>query len=66
MGKIEKLELEVKSLSPAELAAFRAWYEEFDAENWDKQIEADALAGKLDKRVAQAIADYKGGKAKSI
>lgn len=66
MTKIQKLESDVKSLSPPELAAFRAWYEKFDAKNWDKQIEADAAAGKLDKRAAQAIADYNAGKAKSI
>ena len=66
MTKIQRLESEVKSLSPQELATFRAWYEEFDAENWDKQIEADAAAGKLDKLAAQAIADYNTGKAKSI
>ena len=66
MTKIQRLESEVKSLSPQELATFRAWYEEFDAENWDKQIEADAAAGKLNKLAAQAIADYNTGKAKSI
>ena len=66
MTKIQRLESEVKSLSAQELAAFRAWYEKFDAENWDKQIEADAEAGKLDKLAAQAIADYNTGKAKSI
>ena len=66
MSKIQRLESEVKSLSAQELAAFRAWYEKFDAENWDKQIEADAAAGKLDKLAAQAIADYNTGKAKSI
>ena len=66
MTKIQRLESEVKSLSAQELAAFRAWYEKFDAENWDKQIEADAEAGKLDKLAAQAIADYYTGKAKSI
>ena len=66
MSKVQKLETEVKSLSPAELAAFRAWYEAFDAENWDQQIAADQTAGKLDRRAAQAIADYQAGKAKAI
>lgn len=66
MRKIQKLELEVKSLSPPELVAVRAWYEEFDAESWDKQIKADAAAAKLDERATQAIADYKVGKATSI
>ena len=61
MTKIQRLESEVKSLSAQELATFRVWYEKFDAESWDKQIEADAAAGKLDKLAAQAIADYNTG-----
>jgi len=34
-------------LSTAELAAFRNWFREFDAEAWDRQIEEDAKSGKL-------------------
>jgi hypothetical protein len=30
-----------------ELAEFRKWYAEFDAQAWDRQFEADVKAGKL-------------------
>ncbi len=44
----------------------RAWFVEFDARVWDAQIEADAKAGKLDGLVAEALADYKAGKAREL
>jgi hypothetical protein len=46
--KIEKIGREIQGFSPTELAAFRKWFHDFDAEAWDRQIEEDAQAGKLD------------------
>jgi hypothetical protein len=66
MGKIEHIEQEIASLSPEELAVFRRWYAAFDADAWDRQIEADAKAGKLDALVAEARADYASGKAREL
>ncbi len=37
------------------------WYEPFDVEVWDQQIEADMTAGTLDVSEA-AIADHKAGR----
>jgi hypothetical protein len=47
MDKIEKIGREIREFSPTELAAFRKWFHDFDAEAWDRQIEADVQAGKL-------------------
>jgi len=66
MGKLEELEQRIKSLPPDELSRFRAWFLEFDHQVWDRQIEADAKAGKLDRLVNEATADYKAGKARGI
>jgi hypothetical protein len=55
MSKIEQIELAVKELSAEELAAFRAWFSEFDADAWDRQFEADAKAGKLDALAERAF-----------
>jgi hypothetical protein len=57
MSTIEELEAAVKQLSPEDRAAFRAWFAEFDAEEWDRQLEADVAAGRLDRLVAEAIKD---------
>ena len=66
MTEVEKLEKKIEGLSPEELAKFRSWFIEFDARAWDRQIEADSKAGKLDHLVNSAIADYKSGKSKEI
>lgn len=48
MSKVEKIESDVESLSPGELARFREWFLEHDWAAWDRQLESDAVAGKLD------------------
>jgi hypothetical protein len=55
MSKVEAIEQQIKKLSPAELAAFRAWYVAFDAEAWDRQFEADVQTGKLDALADKAL-----------
>lgn len=45
---VEDLESHVSSLSADELARFSQWFEEFMADQWDRQIEQDMLAGRLD------------------
>ena len=44
----EEIEKAVADLPPGELKKFRAWYEKFDSEAWDEQIQKDVKAGKLD------------------
>lgn len=63
---IYEIEQAISDLSPKELARFRAWFEKFDALNWDKQFEADAKAGKLDKIAEKALTEYRVGKAKEL
>ena len=64
MGAIEKLELLVKSLSPEDLAKFREWFAEFDAQIWDRQIESDAAAGKLDRLIDESMAEHRENKSR--
>ena len=66
MGKIEKIEAEVKSLTPAERAAFRAWYHAFESDGWDDEIEADAASGRLSRIAEASLAEYKRGEAKAL
>ena len=66
MSELDQLEQRIQNLSPDELAKFRAWFIEFDHLIWDRQIEADSKAGKLDGLIADALADYKAGKAREI
>ena len=66
MSEVEQLERRIENLPPADLAKLRAWFYELDARVWDDQIEADQKAGKLDGLLAEALADYKAGKARDL
>lgn len=66
MTKVEKIEQEVRQLSERELASFRAWFSEFDAASWDRQIEADATAGRLDPFADAALADHAAGRSRKL
>ena len=66
MSDVEQLEDRIQHLSPQDLAKFRAWFFEFDARVWDQQIEADLRAGKLNGLVADALAEYKAGRAREL
>ncbi len=66
MGKIEKIEQDIQALSPEELAQFRAWFLEYDWAIWDRQIERDADAGRLDDLATRALRDHAAGKTTPI
>jgi hypothetical protein len=66
MVSVKELEKAVTDLPADKLAEFRAWFESFDATQWDKQIEEDARSGKLDQVAEKAIKDYGKGKAKPL
>ena len=66
MRKVSDLERQVKSLSADELASFRRWFAEFDAEAWDRQFEADARSGKLDALAGRARQSHAAGKSSKL
>ncbi len=66
MSKVESLEDEVARLTPQELAAFREWFAKYDADAWDRQIESDVRAGKLDRLAAEALAAHDRGQTKGM
>ncbi|RUX00429.1 MULTISPECIES: hypothetical protein [unclassified Mesorhizobium] len=66
MTKLEQIEKSITELSPEELKAFAAWFEALQADIWDRQIEADVKAGRLDKLVAEARAEIAAGKLRDL
>ncbi|MGZ8243053.1 hypothetical protein [Methylomagnum sp.] len=52
---VEELEREVSQLPPSELKQFSEWFDEFKADQWDKQIEEDILAGRFDSIAQQVL-----------
>jgi hypothetical protein len=62
MSTVEEIEFAVRQLPPDELARFRAWFAEFDSSGWDRQIEADVAAGRLDSLAEEALKDLREGR----
>jgi len=63
---VEEIEKVVAELPPNQLKRFRSWYEKFDSNAWDKQIENDIASGKLDALAEAALADHKAGKTQRL
>jgi hypothetical protein len=51
----QEIENAVSKLSTADLSIFREWFEQFDAEAWDKQFAEDVTAGRLDVLADEAL-----------
>ncbi|WP_017661482.1 hypothetical protein [Baaleninema simplex] len=66
MKTLQEIEQAVTELSPEELAAFRAWFAEFDAENCDRQLEEDVAAGRLDALRDRALQQYRDGECRDL
>ena len=66
MGAVEQAESTDSQLSAEELRQFRAWFEELDADQWDREFEEDAKSGKLDGLAARAIEDFHAGRCKEL
>lgn len=54
MITLEEIEKAIENLSPEDFARLREWVLEKDWAEWDKQIEADSDAGKLDFLIKEA------------
>ena len=66
MTKLEKIEQDIASLTPGEVAKLARWFAEFQADVWDKQIEDDAKSGRLDSLADQALASHHAGKTRQL
>jgi len=66
MTKVQEIEQQISHLTPEELAAFRKWFVDFDAEIWDRQLESDVQEGKLDALARRALRDHAEGKSTKL
>lgn len=48
MTQIDAIQAEIESLSREDFVRLRDWIAERDWQNWDRQIEQDSSAGRLD------------------
>jgi len=59
---VNDLQDAIAQLSTEDLERFSQWFEEFLADQWDRRIEADILAGRLDSAGDQADEDFEAGR----
>ncbi|MBF0275875.1 MAG: hypothetical protein HQK84_11650 [Nitrospinae bacterium] len=66
MSTVEEIEAAIEALPKTEYVSLRNWFIERDWEKWDKQIEIDSKAGKLDFLVKEALAEKAEGNLKNL
>lgn len=63
---VEKIEEQIAQLDNASFSKLRDWFIEFDQSRWDKQIETDSNAGKLDFLINAALVEHQAGKTRDL
>lgn len=66
MISIEVLEKQITELDNESFLKLRDWFIEFEQSRWEKQIEADSNAGKLDFLIDAALAEHQAGKTRNL
>jgi hypothetical protein len=63
---VQEIEAAILELPPHDLAKLAEWFEEYRADEWDRQIAADAEAGRLDALIRGAEGDIAAGRARPL
>ena len=63
---IEELQTAVARLPAQELDRFSRWFEEFLADEWDRRIEGDIRAGRLNPAGRRAEEDFEAGRCTTL
>ena len=66
MSKLDELKAEIESLPSEEFSEIFRWLSEKDWQRWDKDIEADSQAGKLDFLLDEAREEKAKGTLKDL
>ena len=66
MSTVHEIQNAVRQLSNEDLTAFRDWFAEFDAAMWDKKLEDDVAAGRLDALADEALRDLREGRSTDL
>jgi hypothetical protein len=59
---VREIEDAIASLPPTEIAKLAKWFEEFQTQIWDQQIERDLKSGRLDPLLEEAKQDLESGR----
>ena len=62
MASISEIQAAIQALSEDDFEAFSSWFDQFEEERWDRQIERDQKSGPLRDLADKARSDFKAGK----
>ena len=66
MTRIAKIQEEILALSETDYLQLKQWFDELEWDKWDRQIEEDSNAGKLDFLIAEAREAKEKGTLKNL
>ena len=66
MDRLAEIKAAIERLPASDVRQLHEWIADLCWEEWDREIEEDAKAGRLDKLVEQAMADLHSGKCKPL
>ena len=66
MSEVEAIETRIRNLNPQDFSCLREWFHEFENQCWDQQIASDYKAGKFNKLIDKARAEFAQGKAREL
>ena len=66
MSTVAEIESALQKIPVDDARKVADWLQHYLDEKWDRQIDADIAAGKLDKLADEALEDYKAGRVKPL
>jgi len=66
MSTVAEIENALQALPVDDARKIAGWLQDYLDEKWDRQIDADIAAGKLDKLADQALEDSRAGRVKPL
>ena len=66
MTTIAEIQEAVRALPEGEFGTFASWFDEYEEERWDRQIERDRESGPLRDLMEKARADFAAGKSSRL
>ena len=66
LSTVPEIERAIDSLTPDQREELYAWLDEHYLQSGDMQLKAAIEAGRLDERIARALADHKAGRTEPL
>jgi hypothetical protein len=62
MTTVTEIQKAIQGLPEEEFEAFSSWFEQYEEQRWDRQIERDQKSGALRSLMEEARAEFEAGK----